>query len=127
MAETAKEQIEEAGGIEAIQERLEEKREEIVEMYEQDIRAGQEAVEEAAEDIVDRATRASSRELLFSLSDAERQTLLQIEEALERIEGGSYGLCVNCEEPIAAARLKAVPWARYCFGCQELAERDALE
>jgi len=42
-----------------------------------------------------------------------------VEEALDRLANGDYGVCMNCEEPIPAKRLKALPWARYCVPCQE--------
>jgi RNA polymerase-binding transcription factor len=42
-----------------------------------------------------------------------------IEEALDRIEAGDYGICLACEEPIPAKRLQALPWARYCVECQQ--------
>ncbi len=45
--------------------------------------------------------------------------LRMVEEALDRLESGDYGACLNCEEPIPAKRLQAVPWARYCVKCQE--------
>jgi DnaK suppressor protein len=41
-----------------------------------------------------------------------------IEEALDRIDSGDYGICLNCERPIPAKRLDALPWARYCVPCQ---------
>ena len=55
-----------------------------------------------------------------------------IEEALDRLESGDYGICPACEEPIPEKRLRALPWARYCIQCQESAgaeidrERDRL-
>lgn len=42
-----------------------------------------------------------------------------IEEALDRLSSGDYGVCLSCEEPIPAKRLSAIPWARYCVACQE--------
>ena len=45
--------------------------------------------------------------------------LRMIEEALDRLDSGDYGICLACEEPIPAKRLKALPWARYCVTCQE--------
>jgi DnaK suppressor protein len=42
-----------------------------------------------------------------------------VEEALDRLEAGDFGTCLNCEEPIPAKRLRALPWARYCIPCQE--------
>jgi DnaK suppressor protein len=54
-----------------------------------------------------------------------------IEEALDRIHSGDYGVCLACEEPIPSKRLHALPWARYCVSCQEevgvLQERSILE
>jgi DnaK suppressor protein len=41
-----------------------------------------------------------------------------IDEALDRLEAGDYGICVACGEPISAKRLHAIPWARYCLDCQ---------
>jgi len=45
--------------------------------------------------------------------------LLAIEEALDRIEQGTYGMCRDCGEPIAEARLNAIPWTRVCITCKE--------
>jgi len=42
-----------------------------------------------------------------------------IEEALDRLDSGDYGICLSCEEPIPPKRLRAVSWARYCVRCQE--------
>ena len=42
-----------------------------------------------------------------------------VDEALDRLDSGDYGVCQSCEEPIAAKRLHALPWARYCISCQE--------
>jgi DnaK suppressor protein len=51
-----------------------------------------------------------------------------IEAALDRIGAGDYGVCLSCEEPIPAKRLRALPWARYCVECQErIAEGEAAE
>ena len=45
--------------------------------------------------------------------------LRMIEAALDRLNSGDFGICLACEEPIPAKRLKALPWARYCVACQE--------
>ncbi len=47
----------------------------------------------------------------------------EIDDALERIEKGSYGKCARCGTPIAEGRLEAVPWTRYCLGCKEEEEK----
>jgi DnaK suppressor protein len=114
-------------GFDALQERLQQQKRDILDMYKRDLRTGQEASDDGTEDIVDRANNSYSRELMFSLSDSERQLLLQIEEALKRLENGVYGSCVHCGDAIALPRLQAVPWARYCIDCQELQEKGMLE
>jgi DnaK suppressor protein len=50
-----------------------------------------------------------------------------VEEALDRLDAGDYGICLACDERIAEKRLRALPWARYCVTCQEHAglELDA--
>lgn len=113
--------------FQALRERLEKQRDEILDMYKQDLRAGQESADDGTEDIVDRANNAYNRELMFSLSDAERNTLLQIENAIRRMDDGGYGRCANCGQNIALPRLEALPWARFCVDCQEMAEKGLLE
>lgn len=50
-----------------------------------------------------------------------------IEEALDRVESGDYGICLACEQPIPPKRLRAVCWARYCVACQDTSGRDVDE
>jgi hypothetical protein len=52
-----------------------------------------------------------------------REQLLEIDDALKRMDFGTYGSCANCNTEIAKARLRALPWAKYCIDCQELVER----
>jgi len=113
--------------VESSRERLVEQRREIMDLYQSDVRAGQASTDEGTDDIVDRANNSYNRELMFSLSDAERQRLLDIDAALERIDEGGYGSCANCGREIGEKRLEAVPWARFCVDCQELAEQGMLE
>jgi RNA polymerase-binding transcription factor DksA len=53
------------------------------------------------------------------------QTVQSIEDALRRLRTGTYGRCVDCEEPIAPARLRALPFAQTCVGCQERRDEAA--
>jgi DnaK suppressor protein len=53
------------------------------------------------------------------------QTLIQVRDALKRIENGTYGKCAICGRPIEAARLEAVPWAQYCLADQEKQDKLA--
>ncbi len=99
---------------------------EILNLYQRDLKVGQEASDDGTEDIVDRANNSYNREFMFALSDAERQMLLEIEDALERLDEGGYGTCLNCSDDIPKIRLRAVPWARYCIDCQEQAEQGVI-
>jgi DnaK suppressor protein len=89
--------------------------------------AEEETTEESTQDIADKAVSSYTREFLYSFNDAERSTLQQIDQALSRIEDGSYGLCLNCSSPMSEKRLTAIPWSRHCVECQELAEKGLLE
>ena len=105
---------------------LEEKKESLSSDIAKTRGAEEEASEESTQDIADKAVSSYTREFLYSLNDGERSTLLQIDDALGRIDDGSYGLCINCTQPIAEKRLTAVPWAPYCVDCQELSEKGML-
>jgi DnaK suppressor protein len=81
---------------------------------------------EATQDPADMAANAYTKELLISMSANDRRLLALIDEALQRIETGGFGECVNCGEPVQEKRLEAVPWARFCLKCQDLQERGLL-
>ncbi|MFA6091709.1 MAG: TraR/DksA family transcriptional regulator [Elusimicrobiota bacterium] len=74
-------------------------------------------------DEADQAGQSLEKEMLFEVSDTERMALDQIEGALRKLEKGNYGLCESCQKPIMKERLKAMPFARYCIGCQNTSER----
>lgn len=64
--------------------------------------------------------------IFLNRNTIDMKLLREIADALHRIETDSYGICLECEEPISQKRLDAVPWARYCVTCQEaLAARVA--
>ena len=81
---------------------------------EQEIQAGDMEVGDEA----DIATRSVEKEMLFELTDSEKQTLDMIEAALRKIEKGVYGRCESCLKPISKMRIEVMPWARYCINCQ---------
>jgi len=65
--------------------------------------------------------------IFLNRNTIDMKLLREISDALLRIEQGTYGVCLECEEPISVKRLEAVPWARYCVTCQEqVAARIAL-
>lgn len=77
-------------------------------------------------DEADQATQSAERELLFELSDSERQSLDAIEAALRKIDQGRFGVCESCHKKILKMRLRAMPYARYCINCQARFERPRL-
>ena len=67
----------------------------------------------------DQAQMTHDESLSLSLNRLDYLQLRLIEAALDRLNAGDFGTCLGCEEPIPRKRLQAVPWARYCVGCQE--------
>jgi DnaK suppressor protein len=67
----------------------------------------------------DQAQMSHDEFISLHLNSLDYVQLRLIEEALDRIRSGDYGICLACEEPIPAKRLHALPWARYCVSCQE--------
>ena len=63
---------------------------------------------------------------IIGLVDSERKILVEVNDALSRIEDGTYGICEGRGEPIGKPRLKAIPWARYCVACATLLEKGLL-
>src|SRR5512140_2266627 len=70
-------------------------------------------------DMADQASGNNETHIQLKLKQTDAKILQAIEEALVRIEKGTYGICRDCGEPSAAARLDAIPWTRVCKGCKE--------
>ena len=113
--------------LEEFKQTLTVKRQEVMALYKHDVKAGQESTDDNADDFADRANNSYNRETMFALSDAERTLLFEIDEALERIDKGTFGQCEHFGSDIGLERLKAIPWARYSIEAQELKERGLLE
>jgi len=110
----------------AFKERLLQKKQEILEAYHKNKSYGMEADGEATQDIADKAANSYTKEFLFSLSNAERDLLHQVDDALARLDGRRFGVCASCSEEMNPRRLEAVPWARLCLSCQEKQESGQL-
>jgi DnaK suppressor protein len=67
----------------------------------------------------DQAQLSHDEFISLRLNSLDYVQLKLIEEALDRIQAGDYGICLSCEEPIPAKRLQALPWAKYCVTCQQ--------
>lgn len=114
--------------LEKYRKKLAEKRHEIVAEFQKNVHYRKESlVDDGTQDIADKANMAYNKEFIFSLTDAERDLLQLIEEAMLRVEGKDFGICSNCNNDIKPSRLEAVPWAKFCINCQELQEQGLLE
>ena len=81
-------------------------------------------LQEAIADMYDLADDERERQFSILLCNRDREKLELIEEALERIEEGTYGTCEDCGAKIAEGRIKVMPFARYCITCQSRIERE---
>jgi len=77
---------------------------------------------EVPADLADRATLETERNFLLRIRDRERKLIAKIDEALRKIENGTYGICELCGNEIEEERLKARPVASYCIECKRKLE-----
>lgn len=75
------------------------------------------------EDQIDTVNTDTGRAESFEEGSREYETLAQVRDALQRLDDGTYGTCIECGRPIEPARLEAVPWTPYCIQDQEKRER----
>jgi DnaK suppressor protein len=123
----AKAKIKTANPYQAQEDALRTKQRELLDSFERDKAAGNNNADDGIQDLADKAASAYSKELNFSLSDTERNLLMAIDEAFNRMKDGSYGTCTNCGTVIGEKRLQAVPWTSFCIDCQELQEKGMLQ
>ncbi len=70
-------------------------------------------------DWVDHSSQENDLHVNLALKQTDTKLLRAIDDALGRVEQGAFGICMDCEEPIAEMRLDAVPWTRVCIDCKE--------
>ena len=80
------------------------------------------AADDGPKDSVDMSLQDVNQELALRLGERESQMVADIDQALLRIEEGSYGTCARCGKDIPAARLESLPTARHCAPCKEIIE-----
>jgi RNA polymerase-binding protein DksA len=73
--------------------------------------------------MADVATDNYDREFSLGIASNDRQSLYELDDALKRIEDGSFGVCEECKTVLTKARLKALPYARLCLNCQQKREK----
>ena len=116
-----------ANPYQAHEDTLRAKQRELLDSYQRDKAAGNASPDDGIQDLADKAASAYSKELNFSLSDGERNLLMLIDEAFNRMKAGAFGVCTNCGVEIGEKRLQAVPWTPFCIDCQELQEKGLLQ
>jgi DnaK suppressor protein len=82
---------------------------------------------EGSPDELDRIQHGQERDLAIDILDRNSKLLREVRAALSRIDAGTFGICVECEEGISMKRLAAVPWTTSCIVCQEAAESMARQ
>ena len=101
-------------------------REEIVGEVRQIFESSKEMGQDGIQDIGDEAANIYNKQILLSLTESERVRLQEMDEALDRIEAGTYGTCEECGEAIGLKRLEVRPVAKYCVPCLSKMEKGIL-
>jgi len=112
--------------LEYYKKKLEAKREELLRSIARTEEEGRTADDDPTVDLADKAANSYTKEFLFGQTNTDRTTLQRVDEALERVRKGTYGICDNCEMELQQKRLEAVPWASHCTSCQEKQEQGLL-
>jgi DnaK suppressor protein len=110
--------------MKTIKEMLLKKREDLVQEISRRSKASTESGAQDIGDILDSVSEERTRELDMILTDREKRKLAQIDDAIDRIDENTYGLCEECGVKIPKARLRVLPFAKYCVECQEKTERE---
>jgi DnaK suppressor protein len=91
------------------------------------VEQGRETATDDTQDVADQAVLSYQKELLFSQGTSGNQQLRLVRQALNRVQEGSFGECVQCGTEIGPKRLEALPWTPYCIDCQEKIENGEIE
>jgi len=98
-------------------------RKELLQEVSQSMKAESDHLKHEIGDFYDQASSDRDRELSLMLADREREKVILVDDALKRIENGTYGICESCDEIIDKERLIAMPFTKLCLSCQEDLER----
>ena len=104
--------------IEQARARLLQMRRETVQEVQDADAASRELGQDGVPDIGDMSATTYHRDVLYNLSEVQRQRLQDLDAALERLERGEYGVCAECGEEIDPQRMKVRPFSRYCIECK---------
>jgi len=101
--------------------------EELLEGLEDPFGRREEIAVENTPDALDQVQNAADRALAIRQLELDSTRLRGLRAALSRIDDGTYGTCLRCDEDISLKRLKALPWAAYCIACQDAADQEESE
>ncbi len=101
-------------------------REQIAGEVKQIVESSKEMGQDGIQDIGDEAANIYNKQVLLSLNENERLRLKEVDESLDRIENGTYGICEECGGPISLKRLEVRPVAKYCVPCLTKLEKGKL-
>ena len=101
-------------------------REQIVGEVKQIVESSKEMGQDGIQDIGDEAANIYNKQVLLSLNENERLRLKEVDESLDRIENGTYGICEECGGPISIKRLEVRPVAKYCVPCLTKLEKEKI-
>ena len=108
-----------------VRENLEGMKAKLAQEIDLELKAEREANKDEGMDTYYLASEERDREINFILSDRGRAKVKSIEDSLQRLNEGSYGICESCGIEIAEERLEALPFTRLCRDCQQDQEREA--
>ena len=114
-----------AQDVEVFKRKLLEMRRDLLGQVEKNKLYSKEVGEDGIPDSGDVAAYSYSKEVLMGLGENERTKLRLVEEALAKIDEGTYGVCERCEEAIPVKRLELLPFTRYCVQCQTELETES--
>ena len=110
---------------EKLQKRLLDMRTEILNEVNHNTETTMEMGSDGVQDIGDVSANTYNRQILLSLNDGQRTILADIDDALDRIKDGKYGICIECEDEIGSKRLEVRPQAKYCIDCKTEIEKES--
>ncbi len=99
-------------------------REQIVGEVKQIVESSKEMGQDGTQDIGDEAANIYNKQVLLSLNENERMRLQEVDESLDHIGNGTYGICEECGGPISLKRLEVRPVAKYCVPCLTKLEKE---
>jgi DnaK suppressor protein len=91
------------------------------------VKEGRQSTPDDLQDAADQAVQSYQKELIFLQGSKGHSQLSEVRSALDRLEDGTFGECLQCGNVIGEKRLEAVPWTPHCIACQEKIEAGEIE